>query len=66
MMETERGPLRAYRFAMNATAVGRSPDEAFEELLEALRDDPRTAIHEEVSYAPYDYFYIETEELAEG
>lgn len=65
-MDADKRTLKAYRFAMNATAVGRTPDEAFEELLEALRDDPRSAIHEEVSYAPYDYFYIETEKSAEG
>ena len=65
-MSGEEGPMKAYRFAFNATAVGRTPDEAFEELLGALRKDPMNAIHEEVSYAPYDYFYVETEEAAEG
>ena len=58
--------MTAYRFAFNATAVGRTPDEAFEELLAALRADPLAAIHEEVSYAPYDYFYMEGKEAAEG
>ena len=58
--------MTAYRFAFNATAVGRTPDEAFEELLAALRADPLAAIHEEVSYAPYDYFCMESAETAEG
>jgi len=65
-MSDEKTGMTAYRFAFNATAVGRSPDDAFEELLKALKEDPREAIHEEVSYAPYDYFYVETEEAAEG
>ena len=65
-MSGEEEPMRAYRFAFNATAVGRTPDEAFEVLLEALRKDPMNTIHEEVSYAPYDYFYVEGKEAAEG
>ena len=65
-MTDKKMEMTAYRFAFNATSVGRTPDEAFEELLEALKDDPRAAIHEEVSYAPYDYFYVETEKALES
>tara|TARA_R100000664_G_scaffold33049_1_gene49185 strand:+ start:1460 stop:1657 length:198 start_codon:yes stop_codon:yes gene_type:complete len=65
-MSDEKAHMTAYRFAFNATAVGRTPDEAFEELLRALKEDPREAIHEEVSYAPYDYFYIDSEKPPES
>jgi len=65
-MSDEKTGMTAYKFAFNATAVGRTPDDAFEELLGALKEDPRAAIHEEVSYAPYDYFYLETEKPLES
>ena len=60
-----REAVKAYRFAFNATSLGRTPEEAFERLLEALRVDPRAAIHEDVSYAPYDYFTVDSETSSE-
>ena len=62
----ESDGLRAYEFAFRATSIGRTPDEAFERLLEALKEDPREAINEEVSYAPYDYFYMEGAETGDN
>jgi len=64
--DAAESPVNAYRFALTAVSLGRTPDEAFQALLDALEADAREAIDEEVSYAEFDYFTMETLETPEG
>jgi|TARA_R100001244_G_scaffold58218_1_gene49163 hypothetical protein len=66
MSSAAESPVNAYRFALTAVSLGRTPDEAFQALLDALEADAREAIDEEVSYAKFDYFTMEALEAPEG
>ena len=64
--DAAESPVNAYRFALTAVSLGRTPDEAFQALLDALEADAREALEEDVSYAKFDYFTMETLETPEG
>ena len=47
-----------YECTVRVTAVGRTEDEAFEEVLRKLKENPEEAIEEDVVFDKFDFFYL--------